>query len=236
MAEIRRALAAAAGKWGEGLDTAVLFVGRQKAPLRIPDTGAGVFILNPHQELYAFLPELGLHRQLTAEDGRVLLAARSADGRRVTYVTAEKLVRGGTSGDVALRGVVLGELALAGMAASKPMRVEGDVRRLEIVATPRGTGYRIDGSAGKGLFVRGEADVLAALPERTRTGKPIAVLTPGGVAPVAAQKLGGTCGATARDVRSAGTGVPAVAVSVRGGGRKNIGERFGAGLAGLPLR
>lgn len=234
MADLRRVLASAAGKWGEGLDGAVVFVGRQKAPLKVPDTGAGVFLLNPHQELYAYLPELGLYRQLTAEDGRVLMAARAPDRRRVAYVTAEKIVRGADPGDVALRGVVLGELTLATMIAAKPIRVDGDVRRIEVMTTPRGTGYRIEGSAGKGLYVRTEAGVLAALPERTRTGRPYAVLTPAGTPPAAEQDLGGACRTAARDA-SAG-GVPIVRLSLRGGGRKNLGERLGAGLTGLPLR
>ena len=231
MAELRRVLTAAADKWAEGLDDAVIFVGRQKPPLRIPDAGAGVFLLNPHQEVYAFLPEAGLHRQLTAEDGRVLLATRTADRRRIVYVTAEKLVRGADADDLGLRGVVLGELVLATMAADKPIRVDGDVRRLEIVATPRGTGYRIDAGAGKRLFARAEGGVLVALPERTRVGKPVAVLTPAGTSPSPAQELGGACRLTARDATAAG--VPVVAVSWRGGGRKTLGERFGAGLTGL---
>jgi hypothetical protein len=234
MAELRRVLATAAGKWGEGLDDAVLFVGRQKPPLRIPDTGAGVFLLNPHQEVYAFLPEAGLYRQLTAEDGRVLLAVRAVDRRRIVYVTAEKLVRGADASDLSLRGVVLGELMLATMATDKAIRVDGDVRRLEIVATPRGTGFRIDGSAGKGLFVRAEDGLLMPLPDRTRVGKPIVVLTPAGTSAAAAQTLGGACRVTARDTTAGG--VPVVGVSWRGGGRKILGERFGAGLTGLSLR
>lgn len=234
MAELRRVLATAAGKWAEGLNEAVLFVGRQKPPLRIPDTGAGVFLLNPHQEVYAFLPEAGgLYRQLTAEDGRVVLAARTVDRRRIVYVTAEKFVRGADASDLGLRGVVLGELTLATMAADKPIRLEGDVRRLEIVATPRGTGYRINGSSGKGLFVRTEGGALTALPERTRSGKPIAVLTPTGASPAAAQSLNGACRLTARDTTAAG--IPVVGVSWRGGGGKTLGERFGAGLTGLAL-
>jgi hypothetical protein len=234
MADFRRVLASAAGKWGEGLDDAVVFVGRQKPPLKVPETGGGVFLLNPHQELFAYLPESGLHRQLTAEDGRVLMAARTPDRRRVAYVTADKLVRGADATDVALRGVVLGELTLATMIAAQPIRIDGDVRRIEIVATPRGTGYRIEGSAGKGLYVRTEAGVLAQLPERTHTGKPIAVLTPAGAPPSGTQNLGGACRTTARDT-SAG-GIPVVGLSLRGGGRKTLGGRYGAGLTGLPLR
>ena len=64
----------------------MLFVGRARAPLRIPATGPGFFILNPHQEIYAFLPATGRFRQLTNEDGRVLALLRTTDRRRIVYV------------------------------------------------------------------------------------------------------------------------------------------------------
>ena len=81
MAAVRAALASAAAAWGAGLDDAVVFVGRQRAPLRIPPDGTGEFILNPHQEVFAYLPETGRFRQLTAEDGHVVaVAARPTGG------------------------------------------------------------------------------------------------------------------------------------------------------------
>jgi hypothetical protein len=70
MARIRRSMTTAAAAWGADLDDAVLFVGRARAPLKIPAAGPGFFILNPHQEVYAFLPTTGRFRQLTNEDGR----------------------------------------------------------------------------------------------------------------------------------------------------------------------
>ena len=94
MARIRRAMTAAAAAWGADLEDAVLFVGRGRAPLKIPPAGAGFFILNPHQEVYAFLPSTGRFRQLTNEDGRVLAMLRTTDRRRVVYATAEKPIRG----------------------------------------------------------------------------------------------------------------------------------------------
>ena len=94
MARIRRAMTAAAAAWGADLDDAVLFVGRARAPLQIPARAPAFFILNPHQEVYAFLPSTGRFRQLTNEDGRVLAMLRTPDRRRVVYVTAEKLIRG----------------------------------------------------------------------------------------------------------------------------------------------
>ena len=59
---------------------------RQRAPLRMPrgpDAAEPVFILNPHQEVYAFLPATGRFRQLTAEDGRVLAMVAAPDRRRI---------------------------------------------------------------------------------------------------------------------------------------------------------
>ena len=50
------------GRWPQaprpgapGLEESVIFVGRLRAPLHVPPDGAGEFILNPHQEVFAFL-------------------------------------------------------------------------------------------------------------------------------------------------------------------------------------
>ncbi len=233
MGEIRRALADTAAKWGQGLDESLLFVGRQKPPLRVPEKGEGVFILNPHQELYAYAPATGQYRQLTADDGRVLLVARSPDRRRAVYVTAEKLFRGRRSDDIALRGVVLGELTLASMAVAPPLRIEGDVRRIEVVTTARGLAFRIDGTERSGLFARDSADVLLQLPAKLRASKPLAVLTPAGAAVAPPQALAGSCRGTARDTTAAG--IPVVTVALQGAAPRSVGSQFGAGLTGLPL-
>jgi hypothetical protein len=155
--EIERAMAASASKWGEGLDASELFVARLRPPLHVPD-GAGTFILNPRQEVWAYAPRTRRYRQLTAEDGHVVALARSADRRRILYVTAEKLVRGARPDDVALRGVAIHELTLATMVASPPARVPGDVRRLEIfsnlyVSIPDGKRRRVFRSDGAGTLV-----------------------------------------------------------------------------------
>ncbi|HVV49586.1 MAG TPA: hypothetical protein VHO06_08000, partial [Polyangia bacterium] len=160
MAEIRRLLNEAARAWGAGLEESVIFVGRERAPLRVPPAGAGEFILNPHQEVFAFLPATGRFRQLTAEDGHVVAVAVAPDRRRIVYVTAEKLVRGARPGDVTLDGVALGELTLATMTADPPVPVPGGVRRLEIAGTPHGFAYRIDGPRLAGRFVVGAGRTL----------------------------------------------------------------------------
>ena len=162
MPQIRAAMTEAAAAWGAGLDDAVLFVGRPRAPLRIPEQGDGVFILNPHQEVYAFLPETGRFRQLTAEDGRVLAFVRSKDRRRIMYATADKLVRG-PGASVVLRGVSLHELTLATMTAAPPIPIEGDVRRLEM----SGSGaFAIQSDKIAGVYARGGDKGGALVPRR----------------------------------------------------------------------
>ncbi len=131
MAAVRAALASAAAAWGRGLDDAVVFVGRQRAPLRIPPDGTGEFILNPHQEVFAYLPDTGRFRQLTAEDGHVVAVARSADRRRLLTVTAQKWIRGKNT---ALDGVALRELTLATMTEGVPVTIPGSVSRIEVRA------------------------------------------------------------------------------------------------------
>ena len=163
MAELKRALASAAAAWGAGLDESVIFVGRLRAPLHVPPDGAGEFILNPHQEVFAFTPSTGLYRQLTAEDGHVVAVALAPDRRRIVYVTAGKLVRGAKPDAVALDGVALGELTLATMTADPPIPIAGPVRRLEIAGTPHGFAYRIEGERTNGRFVVGATRTLVPL-------------------------------------------------------------------------
>jgi hypothetical protein len=235
MVELRRAMADAAARWGEGLDDSVVFVARQRAPLRVPETGAGVFILNPHQEAYAFSPATGRTRQLTAEDGRVLLVVRSPDRRRLAYVTAEKLVRGAAPGDVTLRGVALGELTLATMAAAPPIRVDGDVRRIELDALGAELAFRIEGDRVTGRFRRGEGGTLAPIPGRAAPApRASAVLTAAGAAPAPALAVGGACAASAREAVGP-DGKRTVVVTARARTTHKLGEVYGAGLGGLPL-
>ncbi len=236
MARIRRAMTAAATAWGADLDDAVLFVGRARAPLKIPPTGPGFFILNPHQEVYAFLPTTGRFRQLTNEDGRVLGLLPTPDHRRIVYVTAEKLIRGAGDGDLALRGVAIGELTLATMTAEPPVRVEGDVRRIELTTVGAMTTFRIEGERVSGVFRRGDRGGLEPLPSRP-VGRGGAIVTARGAeaaaatAPIAARA---GCRAIAREITASGK-PRAVVVSAPGRPARRIGESFGAGLVGLPI-
>jgi hypothetical protein len=241
MAEVRAAMAAAAGRWGADLDRSLLYVARSRAPLKIPPSGAGVFILNPGQEVWAFVPRTGRYRQITAEDGHVLLLARSPDGRRIAYVTAEKLVRGTRDGDLALRGVALHELTLASMSGPAAARVDGDVRRLEIAARARGFLFRIDGDTRSGLHELAPSGALVPVPERARGGPALAVLTGAGVddtkaPPPVTVRAGDGCALVARDAREAGKPTVMIGGADRRSKPVAVKSYDGAALAGLPIR
>jgi hypothetical protein len=234
MADLKRALATAASVWGAGLEESVIFVGRLRAPLHVPAAGAGEFILNPHQEVFAFIPATGRYRQLTAEDGHVVAVALAPDRRRIVYVTAGKLVRGAKPDALTLDGVALGELTLATMTADPAIPIGGAVRRVEIAGTPHGFAYRIDGERTNGRFVVGATRTLVPFGGAKLPGAPLAVLTAAGALPVSSVVVPGSCPVVARDRKSADGG-RAVMLTARGQKPRSIGGPFGAGLAGLPL-
>jgi hypothetical protein len=236
MAEVKQALSQAALAWGAGLDESVIFVGRQRAPLHVPAAGAGEFILNPHQEVFAFLPATGRFRQLTADDGHVVAMALSLDRRRIAIVTAEKLLRGAKPGDVMLDGVALSELTLATMTRDPPIPIPGGVRRLEISGTPHGFIFRLEGARLSGRFVVGAGGRLVPLggTEPRSAGSVLAVLTPGGALEAPPLPIAGACRVVARDTSVPGGG-RAIGLRARGHSARTLGARFGAGLAGLPL-
>lgn len=236
MAEVRRTMADAATRWGAGLDESLIFVARQRSPLRIPAAGAGEFILNPHQEVYAFSPATARFRQLTAEDGHVLAVARTPDRRRIVYVTGEKLVRGGKPDDLVLGGVALHELTLATMAAGPPIPIAGAIRSIEIAATPRGLLFRIDGARVSGRFMIGAGNTLIPLPG-SKGPPPVAVLTAKGALPTSASvEVAGArpCAVAARDTKTP-SGSRAIRLSARDRPTLEIGSELGAGLVGLPI-
>ena len=229
MAEVKRALAAGAAAWGAGLEESVIFVGRLREPLHIPPGGGGEYILNPHQEVFAFTPATGRFRQLTAEDGHVVAVARSADGRRIAYVTAQKFIQGEMPG---LDGVAITELTLATMSALPPVPVPGVVAGIGIRSTSRGFVFDILGRV-EGSFVQGPGGTLVPFGRLPRKPAPVA-LTAHGTLPVKATTIPGTCPVSVRDVDSHDGG-RSVVVSLRGGRSVKLGGAQGAGLAGLPL-
>jgi hypothetical protein len=158
MDEIRRALALDARRWGADLENSLLFVARQHEPLHLPPAASDaaepvVLVLGLHQEVFAWSPVTGRYRQITAEDGRVVAMAASADRRHLLYVTAEKLVRN-PKGPATLRGVTLHRLLLPLMTEGKPTPIEGDVRRLTLWPSPPPAGFTIEaeGDRVNGVF------------------------------------------------------------------------------------
>jgi hypothetical protein len=232
MGEVKRAMAASAARWGEGLDEAFLYVARQRAPLRVPD-GPGVFLLNPAQEVWAYVPRTQRYRQITAEDGHVVALARSPDGQRIAYVTAEKLVRGAHEGDVALRGVAVHQLALATMTVEDDQRIEGDIVRLEL--RPDGKSFWIRTGdtkdhwqlrdLGHGGSISGRSHALAP---------PSVVLTGKGVEPIREQRFGRRCALTARLVVDP-KGPNALRLLKGKVTLVDVATGNGAGLGGLPI-
>jgi len=233
--EIERALAASAAKWGEGLDASVLFIARERPPLRVPD-GPGVFILNPHQEVWAYAPRTRRYRRVTAEDGHVVALAVSSEHGRIAYVTAEKLVRGARPDDVALRGVTLHELTLATMTHGPVARVEGDVRRvaigLGVGGFKRSFFFDLQGDKTPGLYLieaRGGLAPVALLPAGRRNQVVVTVLTGAGAKAMHTLSLGPGCELSAESGRGGG-GRPTVSLA-----RTELQSGYGAGLAGLPI-
>jgi hypothetical protein len=240
MQTLRAAMARAAARWGEDLDASVLFVARQRAPLRVPD-GPGVFLLNPQQEVWAFTPRTRRYRQLTTEDGHVVALALSSENHRVVYVTAEKLVRGAKSDDLALRGVSIHELTLATMTPGLSAQVPGDVRRIDIehgIATLKDLFmFDIEGDEARGLRLIGAKGVLdpELLPRNTpRNG--ITRLTGAGARPLPLMKLGvwPDCGQYAGE-RKDKDGQPIIQMFLAEPPVFTLTSGHGVGLAGLPI-
>ncbi|MDB4981672.1 MAG: hypothetical protein JWM82_2424 [Myxococcales bacterium] len=240
--EIQRAMAAAAARWSEGLPASVLFVARKGAALRVPD-GPGVFILNPHQEVWAFTPTTRRYRQLTAEDGHVVALARSPDGKSLVYATAEKLIRGAAPQgrkptDLSLRGVALHELSLVTMVPGASASIAADVRKLDIGVGVTGEFvFEVDGDAGKGVFqFAPTGQALVPLPAGGRAIVTLATLTPHGAsAPRSAPVRAGSCDAQLVEQAAGATGVRNLLYRSPGGPQLTLTPRNGAGRVGLSI-
>ena len=227
-------------KWSEGLSDDVLFVARTRAPLKLAHPGAegGVFVLGPRQEVFAWSPRTRRYRQLTSEQGRVLLLARSRDGRHIAYVTAEKLVLTSATTQ-GLRGLVIKEVDLATLAVLDQARAVEDVGPVTILqAGPAGFVYEL-GTPGQ---ITGKARTYAVREGQLqpaaspRTAKKVAWLNgeSGNAAKQGPVALPG-CAATVAEVPgSPKTGTPP-AVEVREPGRPpaKLSGPFGGGLAGV---
>jgi hypothetical protein len=223
-------------RWAEGLSLDVLFVARTRAPLKLGNAGAdaaGTFVLGPRQEVFAWSPRTRRYRQLTSEQGRVLLLGRSRDGGRIAYATGEKLIL--VPGQPPrLRGVVVKELDLGTLAVLGEARASGDLGRLEILpAGPSSFAYRIDPGAGKGMTFALREGVLEPAPA-PRMARAVASLTGKGASAIGAQALR-DCRGTITDTRPAKAAPPSIEVRPAAGAPFVISGPFGGGLAGLPI-
>ena len=255
MAQVRQALADDARRWGTALEGDLLFVARQREPLKLPPANGGkdpvVLVLGLHQEVFAWSPVTGRYRQVTADDGRVLAMAQSIDRRRILYVTADKLVRNAKAPPT-LRGVVLHTLELPAMAPRGTVAIDGDVARLTLAPAVAGFALTIQGTQLHGGYVlggdagelipdrRAEERRPGARPSASPAGSPV-VLTGSGVAPAPARPVVGAD--PCRMIARPGISREGIAtIEIVPAGRKASGvpplvlrSRFGAGLAGLSI-
>jgi hypothetical protein len=232
MSTLRTAVAEAGAAWGRSSMDGLFFVARTRPAVRLD--GQGVLVLSLNQELFAWLPQAGRYRQLTADDGRVLAAVRSDDGRAVLYVRAGKLVRSPGAAPV-LRGLSLRRLDLPGMTLSAPIELPGDVESLALWPA-RGLVAELQvrrSSATTTYRLMGEALVVApSLSSEARTRRPV-LLNARGVEEAGRAAGSSACPYQATDEQREGQ---APGIRIKAGKRELLlGAPLGAGLQGLPF-
>lgn len=226
---LREAFADAAVRWGEGLDESVLLVARLAEPMKLP--ADGVAVLAPRQEILAWLPGEQRYRRLTAEDGHVVALARSPDGRRVLYVTADKVLRQ-KGKSTALRGVVVREMLLRNVSPLPPHPLHGGISVLSI--SFRGGDFVLTVDDGKGLHGLVLHDNHLVPTDRISRELPLAIIRPSGV-DGSPPRLSGACPPRLKEIRRAGAPVRVEARTCRSERPIRLGGPLGASLSGLPL-
>ena len=231
-AKLQNARNEAAVAWGERVRESVFLVARTKPPVNV--SGEGVLVLGLGQEIFAWSPETGRYFQVTAEDGRVLAFAVAADGRRIAYLLAGKVVRPAAGQAGALRGLSLRVLELPTMSLGPAVPIAGDVGRIELwfSAQPE---LKVTDAAGATSTWRLGPDGLAASPRLgPALGAAPLVLTAHGVEPSHRQVKHERCAfslATQRDP----AGIWVVQVVPAAGKPFILDTKYGAGLAGMPF-
>jgi hypothetical protein len=231
MKRLRAAIAEAGPAWGRAVMPGLFFVARTRPAVKLD--GQGVLVLRLNQELFAWLPATGRYRQVTADDGRVLAAVRSGDGRTVVYVRAGKLVRG-PGGPPRLRGLTLRHLDVPTMALAAPVDVPGDIEELALWPAPPGAlaDLRVR-TGGQDHHYRLVGGALVSAPAGAVQGRPAARLTGAGVADRGQVAAPAPCAFQAADEARAGQ---APRVRVTAGKQSSVLDApLGAGLAGLPF-
>ena len=151
-------MAAAARRWGAGLDDASIFVGRLRAPLQLPPRSGAPAVVHPEPAPGGLRLPAG-DRALSASSpprtGTWWRWLRRPIAAAIVYVTAEKLVRGARTTRCAARR--RDRRADAGDDdARAAVRVAGDVRRIEIAPSAPRSPSRIEGDRVLGSFRRGD--------------------------------------------------------------------------------
>lgn len=224
-------------RWGQALEGALFFVARTADPVRVG--GVGQLVLDPKQEVFAWQPRTGRFLQVTAEDGRVLAALPSPDGRRVLYVRGEKLIRDEPAGPAHFRGLVVRVLDLRTMTIALSAEVPGDTLRVDLdwspgpaaIAIPRADSVGPSRLEAPRLILVGSKFVPAGeLARRGRASRPHVALT--GEGPVAGPTARSLIGACALAIGEAGG-----KLFIKRGQRRirGLAIEHGAGLFGLPF-
>ena len=230
-AKVKSARAEAAASWGKTVRDGIFFVARTKPPLSV--AGQGVLVLGLNQELFAWIPETGRYFQVTAEDGRVLAFAVSADRRRVAYLLAGKTVRQAGETDL-LRGLSLRVLDIPTMSPGKSVPIPGDIKKAQLwfSSVPM---LKLTDASSKTALLEFVDDRLEAAPLSPPSGHAQSVELSGfGVEPGKQRVARADCDFTLAPRKDSG-GVWRIMVSRPGAKAFHLDTRFGAGLAGLPF-
>lgn len=230
-AQVEAAMSEAANEWGSLVAKSILFVGRTKPPVNV--SGEGALLLSLNQEVFAWNPDTGRYFQVTAEDGHVLGFVRSADRRRVAYLTGGKLVHATGRRDV-LRGLSLRVLDIGTMALGPAVAIPAEVSAVELgfVASPEllVTGQDDTHAA----FRLGEAGLEKIDSFRRAENLESLLLTSAGVQPHDSSSRRPDCRFQLVN-RQSGAGLRQVEVRPARGKPFVLDARYGAGLPGLPF-
>jgi hypothetical protein len=228
--KVQAARSEAAASWGKLVRDGVLFVARTKPPLNV--AGQGVLVLGLNQELFAWIPETGRYVQVTAEDGRVLAYAVSADGGRIAYLLGGKLLR--SPGQAALlRGLSLRVLDIPTMALGEALPIPGDVKKVRLWFSAAPALQMTDASSNTSMLTLVDDHLESAVSAARPRGEAVA-LTGSGVEPGKRRVARATCGFELA-MKKDSTELWRVLVSRPGSKSFNLDTRYGAGLSGLPF-
>jgi hypothetical protein len=230
-AKVQAARSETAPRWGKLVRDGIFFVARMRPPLSV--AGVGVLALGLNQEIFVWIPQTGRYLQVTAEDGRVLTYAVSADGRRLVYLLAGKLVRS-PGREALLRGLALRVLDIPTMALGKVVPIPGDVRRVQLSFSALPVLKVTDASSTTSVLSLSEDRLEPASLVTSRAPVDWVEVSGAGVRPGKRKVARSKCDvalATQKD----SAGLWRIVVSRPSGKSFNLDTRYGAGLFGLPF-